>query len=143
MASDCISRERMSEFLAGSLVPEDESQITEHLHSCYDCNQLAFELSDDPVARNLLACTVDRGGHRGGEVSLVDLQRRLAALALVEASASDTSALNSAETPSIAAQSVSAEDVFPGLPQRLGKFEIIRELGAGGFGVVYVAKIQS
>lgn len=139
MANECVSRERMSEFLAGSLLPEDESQINDHLLGCCDCNRLAFDLSDDPVARKVLAGTANHDAHRGGEALLDDLQRRLAALALVGTSVSDTTALHSGETPSLAANSAAAEDVSA-RPQRLGKFEIIRELGAGGFGVVYLAK---
>lgn len=139
MAIDCISRERMSEFLAGSLLPDDESHIADHLHACSDCNQLAFELSDDPVARSLLVATANHHNHRGGEASLVDLQRRLAALALVETAANDTTSQNSSETPSVPPQTVYAEYVSPNPPERLGKFAIIRELGAGGFGIVYLA----
>jgi serine/threonine-protein kinase len=140
MANDCISRERMSEFLAGSLLPEDESQITEHLHGCGDCNQLAFELSDEPAARKILAGAANHDVRRGGEAALVDLQRRLAALALIESAFSDTATLQSGETPSVSTGKWHAEDISSPLPERLGKFEIIRELGAGSFGIVYLAK---
>src|SRR5262249_3085831 len=105
-----------------------------------DCNQLAFELSDDPAARRLLVGAANHDAYRGGEAALLDLERRLVALAMVEQSASDTKTLKWSETPSLAADKLRHNDSSTVVPQRLGKFEIIRELGAGGFGVVYLAK---
>src|SRR5262245_45309099 len=139
MAAGCISRERMAAFLAGDFLPADEAVTATHLQTCTDCNALAQELSDDPHARALLADQQTRAEPPAVESSLIELKGRLTALAFY-------GDFPAAEQQMLA--TVTDGDTHPGdlapravaAPRRLGKFEIVRELGSGGFGVVYLAK---
>ena len=137
----CFPRERMLSFVSGGLSAADEAQIEEHLHACDACNRVALELSDDQEARRQLA-----GGppvqlsRVGEEAALTDLRRRLAALAVVDSAASNPPLLSGAETPRALDDGPGTVRNPPPAPERLGKFEILRQLGVGGFGVVYLAK---
>jgi WD40 repeat protein/serine/threonine protein kinase len=156
----CISSERMRAFLAGDLAASDEQAVVGHLESCPLCERLASEMSDDREVRKLAA------GHslpiaEASEPEIEDLRRRLHALGLfamaVDAAESDTDTKhfrgdgsahdvvtgNGSDTSdarqrqngdSADEQSAAAE------PTQLGHYDVLKTLGAGSFGIVYLAE---
>jgi len=130
----CLTRDAMGDFLAGRLPSEEEALVVAHLQQCPDCERLASELSDDPEARQYRSLRAAPTGAETGGDTLAELQERLCALPLLASDPHRTARIGDSET----AQWTRGQHLPPA-PQRLGKFEIIRALGMGGFGVVYLA----
>src|SRR5262245_529077 len=139
MATSCLTHEQMARFLEGALTPDEEAQAALHLQVCGVCQHLARILSDDATTRDLLGCH-SHASLRAADPLLVELKGRLHALALYEKS--DSASWSEGKTVVVGDTKLSEplprERPNPGC--RFGKFQIIRELGSGGFGVVYLAK---
>jgi eukaryotic-like serine/threonine-protein kinase len=152
----CLTASQMLDFLAGEFSAEQEMLVVEHLSRCPACERLAGELSDDPEARQLAAAAELRP--RGEEpASLSELRLRLHVLGLLGTAVDDgqptgggppaTAVIELARriTPHQAPAGSGLVDrplrerELP-LPPELGRFHIIREVGAGGFGIVYLAE---
>jgi WD40 repeat protein/serine/threonine protein kinase len=143
----------MREFLSGEMTPAEEDAAAEHLAGCDQCEQLAGELSDCSEAatvRSLSASTV-RGTTAQHASEIGDLCRQLGALRAYEAAleredgggdlATWIKGTDRGDSTSDQAQANADEAATGGaaLPRRLGHYGIVRELGAGTFGVVYLA----
>jgi serine/threonine protein kinase/tetratricopeptide (TPR) repeat protein len=135
----CLSREQTTRFLAGEMSPAQEAKIARHLGQCAACHNLAETISNGAESRYLLV------GSRAKEVtttlndSLLELQGRLQALPMYdEVDESESAAMSNTVTGGIT-QLIQPGQNHIESRQRLGKFEIIRQVGIGGFGVVYLA----
>jgi WD40 repeat protein/serine/threonine protein kinase len=159
MTSACVSSGQMRAFLAGQLDPAVEETVARHVDQCLRCERLATELSDDEEARELATAA----GHAAGNVAagreVQDLCRRLHALGMYDSvlddadsgldENSEATAIGSAasmhDTAEIAPLPLSlSTDQLDGGPSltQLGRYEIERTLGAGAFGIVYLATDQ-
>ena len=160
MAEVCISSERMKAFLAGDLAASDEQAVVGHLESCPLCERLASEMSDDREVRKLAA------GHNvpvvaAPEPEIEDLRRRLHALGLlamaVDAGKTDTETQNvsgdgsthdavvgngSGTSDTRVRQNGDSADEHSAAtePTQLGHYDVLKTLGAGSFGIVYLAE---
>ena len=140
MAENCISRERMAFFLEGELPPFEEDTTIMHLEECETCEHLASTLADEPSARAMLS-PIHVSERSTSDDSLVQLKGPLPCAgplwrhqwqALMKQLSADTSQASAAAGGGQPSGPIA-------LPQRFGKFEILRELGSGGFGIVYLA----
>jgi serine/threonine protein kinase/WD40 repeat protein len=165
MSSACLSPARLTAFLVGDLDPEEDGAVAEHLEQCPACERMAAEFSDDLEARELAAAAEGKSA-AGNEPQVEDLCRRLHALGLyelaVQAEESDTDSGNApgprrttvfraVPKPQTPLETSAAAFIPPGLGpteevsplsprlKRIGRYEIVRALGAGSFGVVYLA----
>jgi eukaryotic-like serine/threonine-protein kinase len=159
MSLSCVSSEEMQAFLAGQLPPEREEAVAQHLESCASCEKTAAELSDDRQAREL-AATTRRTKHPSTAPEIDDLRLRLHALGLFAMAVDKAEAERTVAVPpkkgtlrttsrgdgSTAfdfpawqppADDGSQDDAPP--CTQLGHYDIIRTLGSGSFGVVYLA----
>jgi WD40 repeat protein/serine/threonine protein kinase len=134
----CVPPATLQSFLAGELSPIHEEQVTAHLESCATCQQLADELSGDEATRPARPRSV-QNAEVGGE-SLAEISSRLYALARLNdyREGEATSPIDNYSTLA-AHPAASAASMGTG-PARLGKFEIVRQVGAGGFAIVYLAR---
>ena len=158
MSPSCVSSAKLTAFLAGELTPDDDRAVAQHLDGCSHCEQLADELTDDREARELAAAAVGKQPAGANEPQLEDLCRRLHALGLYELAVSqeqqeqidDTqSNLEPRQRTSVLPNRVvvrpaepppgPAEEPPPRF-KRLGRYELVRTLGAGTFGIVYLAQ---
>ncbi len=162
MTTACLSPARLTAFLVGDLSPEEDRAVSEHLEECPVCERMAAEFTDDLEARELAAAAGGKPAVLANEPQVEDLCRRLHALGLYElavhAEEGDTDAGRPAEPrrtavfrtrakPQMALDAPAAgppADEAEELPlsprlKRLGRYEIVRALGAGSFGVVYLA----
>jgi tRNA A-37 threonylcarbamoyl transferase component Bud32 len=140
MAISCISTEQMARFLSGELPADDESVVTAHLQACASCDRIARSMSEAPVAQEMRVAAADAEGAPAQE-SLAELKGRLRALAYIGASddAVPDGGSRQTLTGGDTERSIAQAPVAP-LARRLGKFEVINEVGAGGFGIVYLAR---
>src|SRR5262245_40769346 len=161
MSLSCVSSEEMQAFLAGKLPPEREEAVGRHLEACASCEKIASELSDDRQARELAATTRRRTKHPSTAPEIDDLRRRLHALGLFAMAVDKAEAGRTAAVPpkkgtlratsrgdgstalDLPVWQEPADDDTPqvdSLPcTQLGHYDIIRTLGSGSFGVVYLA----
>jgi WD40 repeat protein/serine/threonine protein kinase len=148
----CLTEPELRAMLAGGLSSEEEERIAEHLWCCQACEQRADELADDREIRDLLTHQRRRGAEAQECPSLVDLRERLVALArlkdrpeaqerFAEGVRDDPRGGDGADTISgvLAPQQLTPEQVESRQP-KLGPYTIARLLGAGTFGVVYLAR---
>src|SRR5262245_42507953 len=136
----CLSVAELRAFLEGALSDDDELRVSEHLSSCEVCDREALAISDESGARDLLARRRASAATGAPVGSIRDFAQRLGALAMLE-TIEDESALENDHATGSADETHAEESVIgsDGPPRGLGKFEIVRELGAGGFGIVYLA----
>ena len=129
-------------FLAGRLAEDEETAVAAHLEKCAVCDRLAAELSDDPEYRRLLGQVARGGAEIQGDDLLAELQGHLHALAsypVPNAATEGDSAMDTIGYVALDANEATTPTSAATRP-RLGKFEILQQLGAGGFGIVYLAR---
>src|SRR4051794_15768256 len=157
MGATGLSPEQMRAFLAGGLSSEEEETVSQHLDACTRCEELAAGLSDDGEARQL--ASISHGAKSVGldAPEIDDLRRRLHALGLFSVAAeneslsSELEQMGSGQTTVIGdstrndhrsgddcIQSAAHQNVPP--LSRLGRYSVLRVLGSGSFGVVYLAE---
>jgi WD40 repeat protein/serine/threonine protein kinase len=155
MGATCLSPERMQAFLAGQLSVDEEESAGQHLEACADCERLAAELSDDGEARQMASVSRGAKSIRAGEDEIDDLRRRLHALGLFSIAEDNENFNDNANAVSATAgdgdatrddhrsdhDGSNAAAVYDAPPlSRLGRYNILRVLGTGSFGVVYLAE---
>ncbi|MBS0207689.1 MAG: protein kinase [Planctomycetes bacterium] len=119
MAIDCPSRAELSRFALGNLSLRDLGGLALHIEQCAACQQTLNEL--DAEADPLISGLRPAGGDGTG--------------------AADTLPHTLLEAALGARQPSNAFTLGPdGAPRRLGKFELLEELGSGSFGHVFRAR---
>jgi serine/threonine protein kinase/WD40 repeat protein len=141
MMGACHTPDSLRAFLAGELAPDAEAALASHVEGCDRCERQIEQLSDDGSARALLV------EHRRSAVArddlppeVIELRQRLHVLGWCGSEGSD----DLAERPTRGAgfdgtRGAAGEATEPQPAPAFGKFRIVRRIGAGGFGVVYLA----
>jgi WD40 repeat protein/serine/threonine protein kinase len=155
----CLSTERMRAFLSGGLPLAEEDSAAEHLSGCERCERLAGELSEFSEAATIRsrAVTAALATAERHAAEIGDFCRQLGALRAYEAALevengcdglahsvgeTDPNPVRSGVPGSDQAEAATTEADGMGaaaMPRRLGHYEIVRELGSGTFGVVFLA----
>jgi serine/threonine protein kinase len=148
-AKGCPQRHDLQRLLAGSAPDEEAVALERHLNGCARCLQVLRDLLEaDPLVAGLQDCAAASGFDSEVEAAaqrLIDRVRGLYSqptqtpsdtpMSLAPAAdVSTTSSLHQHDprTPAPAAEQLGS----------LGPFEVLRELGKGGMGVVYLARQQ-
>jgi WD40 repeat protein/serine/threonine protein kinase len=145
MLTSCLPAEKLRAFLADELPPDEESGLAEHVEACPHCQGLALALSDDGQTRQLLAEHLRSEGaarRRADEPRLEDVRERLHVLGWIGGLAADGGSTVAAEglhRPG-GGERTAADPIPEAAVVCVGKFQIIQPIGAGGFGVVYLAR---
>src|SRR5262245_27033815 len=145
MTASCLSSEQMRAFLSGSLANEEEGAIARHLEGCAHCERLAGELSDDREARQLARFSRQRVVATNAEPEVEDLRRRLHALGLLDmalASEHHAAGNGNGNGDGNGSRMAAADEPKASEPRltQLGRYDIVKSLGAGSFGIVYLAE---
>jgi hypothetical protein len=142
----------MRAFLAGGLPVDQEESIARHLDGCLRCERLAATLSDDEPTRRFARYRASAVAVNSPDVD--DLCRQVYALGMLSMGMDNSvsvpkNRIRSAATNSLEecrgsdwfARGIEIAEEQPGQPRlkRLGRYEVLRRLGAGSFGIVYLA----
>ncbi|MEZ6149386.1 MAG: protein kinase [Pirellulaceae bacterium] len=111
-ATQCPPRNRLKDYLAGKLDDDDSEVLERHLLECSDCELAASEIDNEPD-------------------TLVELLQLGPAPA-----ATPSPAANSASTP----EQVENALALPVIPHVIASYELLKQLGGGGMGAVYLAR---
>lgn len=141
----CPSQDELRSFNLGDLPDETVEGIAAHLSACPKCETLIETVgSDDPTLISLLQHASRRDGGMGvlNEASCHDLQSRLTEIGFSQLSAVPA-ARDKADLHDVTRSWASTEaeniEAFP-LPEKIGRYFVLRELGFGGFARVYLAR---
>jgi serine/threonine protein kinase/WD40 repeat protein len=144
----CLSPDILRALLADELLAAEESLAAGHLSDCPDCQRLAEQLADDAQAREYQA--EHRRARRPAvddapPAALEELRERMHVLGWfasnpggASSDGGSTFAARNGETTSGAAAATRASP--EAVITCVGKFQIVQPIGAGGFGVVYLAR---
>ena len=127
----CPTPATLREFLADRLPPDQDEAVARHLEHCHDCVERANRGERDSLGA--LSRTWLRPAEAqtdGGELD--DLKRNL--YRLVDANGDGATPAGQA---TLTADTARTTDIS--VPDHVGRFEIERKLGQGGFGVVLLA----
>ncbi len=145
----CLPVDRLRALLADELAASDEATAAAHLAGCLHCQKAAEQLADDPAARALQAEHRRARQRNPSLASLDELRERLHVLGWFTSDSgnghaaspdggSTFAAKNGDTAGSTSAEQAAAETAIT----CVGKFQIVQPIGAGGFGVVYLARDQ-
>ena len=145
LRTSCLTREEALDFLAGRLPADREIEIDDHVQQCPECSDRIDRLSDDSDLRDALRAHQHYPGMPHLEDSLAEFRKDL--YAMDNQAAPEMSGLP--KEMSGLPKTVISDVVSPAdsqrnsagfkYPRKLRRFRILRRLGKGGFGVVYLA----
>ena len=125
----CLSNELLRDFWSGRIRDSSlEEQLSDHLASCETCASRLERLPPDPLVELLSAGDTLR--------PWIDSGTPLSAHSL-----SSTDSLRAGDSePTDYHRLLRSLDGFEPLPVKIGEYFVIRQLGEGGFGTVYLAR---
>lgn len=120
----CATRELLAEFAGGRLSDDDSVVLARHVDGCRHCQTVLDEISDISLVEEFRKCH-DQAADATNDVTTAELVQPL--YAIHQGGGASPSAV---EAPAIVESPPLSE---------LGRFRVLKRLGAGGFGVVYLA----
>ena len=117
---ECISREQLVEFLDGRLTDDQSSNVETHIDSCEACQTQVEQVQDAIAAR---------------EVAFDSEQSNFAAEPQCAKALQQIRSL-----PLSHLQSVNEANLLSSLPKSIGPYELVKPIGQGGMGVVFLAR---
>jgi serine/threonine protein kinase len=140
----CPSAAQLAELLAATLPADDRNALEDHLAGCASCQEKLVRLTDDEEEtrwREVFRGTGVSGTVRDGEAGRLEPSEDFLERLRKELAPHSHVIADSIETPQLA--TTRAEGVrrppAPSGSWRLGPYTVLRELGRGGMGVVYLA----
>ncbi|HEY1381524.1 MAG TPA: serine/threonine-protein kinase [Gemmataceae bacterium] len=129
MITDCPPPPRLEDLLAGRLPPDADAELTAHVEGCAACQrhlERLTELADADATDH--PAPVDDGAARVGRL-----------LRLMPPTAPTPRPVPVAPSVTVLGTGVPRWPPVGPMPARVGRYEVVRELGRGGMGVVYLA----
>ena len=125
MIADCPTQDRLKSLTLGQLPEEQSDVLLRHLEHCKACQQELSQIdeSEDTFVRQIKTAGESNASDRASEFETengcrVAVTRALAALATAEGNG----------------------DRLPNVPDSIGEYNIVKPLGAGGMGHVYLGQ---
>ena len=128
--NQCPDRDLFERLLDGGLVDTELDELDRHVKECASCQQTLEDLTDDPIWRPELGDAVMLLGAGTAPEQVAPGAAGSASSYVTQGLAPDAGAHSRAE---------SSSDTSGADPSRIGRYRIIRQLGRGGFGRVYLA----
>ena len=143
----CPSHENLVAYCSGRLGMASSASISEHVAECVSCESALNELPDFSISA--IFCAADRFDDLFADPCIEELRthaRRSWPPDDSSAPASFDSTRSLAERDQLLVKKFAPSDpntpepTAPSLPEKIGKYFVIKKLGRGGFATVYLAK---
>lgn len=137
--SSCVPRDMLKEYLAG-WVDSDQSDVIEtHLAECQDCEQTIVELESNLDTLVDFVREVVPAGSKSGRENLDDYDD-IVASAISRSRRMDPKLVAAPSSKNSGSESAKSLSQWQPPSTDIGAYELIRPLGTGGMGTVYLAK---
>lgn len=129
----CPTDERLVGYINGGLTEELSRQVEEHLLRCYTCQQRLPSLN---LGSRTDATSRDTGRNSGDDNDFANEPQVLSLLNFAHELSLGAAPARGEKTTVL----VEASDRNTGLPEKIGRYRVLSQLGAGSFGTVFLAQ---